>query len=83
MNARTSLVCALFLLTSSAVAHAQTRATCSRGDCEYHFDDEDVNSPGESAYGQWLTVHPPAKRVLLIRPRVSFVTELLTSAGGV
>lgn len=63
-------------------AAAQTEETCTKGDCEYRFDDEDVNTPGWSAYEEWLRVRGPAQRVLLIRPRVSFVMELVKSMNG-
>jgi hypothetical protein len=66
-----AIVCVVCLLTYSGVVAAQTRATCTRGDCDYRFDDEAMNAPGYSAYGQWFTSHAPPKRVLLIRPRVS------------
>lgn len=77
------IVGAAFLLTNSGVVAAQTRAACTRGDCEYHFDDEAMNAPGYSAYGQWFVSHRAPKRVLLIRPRVSYVAELLKSPDGV
>ena len=83
MKAIGAIFCAAFLLTYSAAAAAQTRATCTRGDCEYHFDDEAMNAPGYSAYGDWFKSHPAPKRVLLIRPRVSYVMELLKSPDGV
>ena len=77
-------VCALGLLAWSGAANAEAKeAACTRGDCAYRFDDEDVNSPGYSAYGSWLKVRPPAKRVMLIRPRISFVMELIKSTDGI
>jgi hypothetical protein len=83
MKAIGAIVCATFLLTFSGIAAAQTRASCTRGDCEYHFDDEAMNAPGYSAYGQWFTSHSPPKRAPLIRPRISYVMELLKSPDGV
>jgi hypothetical protein len=71
------------LLSRTRVASAETAADCRRGDCEYRFDDEALNDPGWSAYGDYLKIRPPAKRVMLIRPRVSFVPELLKSTNGV
>ena len=76
-------VCVLGLLSWSGAAHAQTKEQCLRGDCEYRFDDEDVNAPGPSAYGEWLKLRPAAKRVTLIRPRISFVMELVKSTQGI
>ena len=83
MKAIGVIVGAAVLLTYSAGAAAQARASCTRGDCEYHFDDEAMNAPGYSAYGQWFIAHRAPKRVLLIRPRVSYVMELLKSPDGV
>ena len=80
MKALRVSVCALGLLAWSAAVHAQTKAACLRGDCEYRFDDEALNAPGQSAYGQWFVIKPPARRVMLIRPRISFVPEMLKSA---
>lgn len=77
------VVCGALLVSWSGAARAQTRTQCLRGDCEYHFDDEGLNSPGYSAYGEWLRVRPGAKRVLLIRPRISFVMELVKSTLGI
>ena len=77
-----TLVCIVAWLAVPAAAAAQTRSQCTRGDCEYHFDDEAMNAPGYSAYGQWFTSHPPQKRVMLIRPRVSYVMDLVKSANG-
>ena len=76
-------ICALGLLSWSGAARAETEANCTRGDCEYRFDDEGVNSPGYSAYGEWLKIRGPAKNVRLIRPRISFVMELLKSTQGI
>jgi hypothetical protein len=83
VNNLRAILCALALLTASSAAHAQTRTRCLRGDCEYGFEDEAVNSPGYSAYGQWFTIRPPAKRVMLIRPRISFVMEMLKSPQSI
>ena len=58
-------------------ASAQTETACLRDDCEYRFDDELVNSPGMSAYGEVIKVPGRALRVNLIRPRISFVMSLL------
>jgi len=83
MKTLRATLCALAALTVSSVVHAQTRTQCLRGDCEYRFDDEGVNSPGYSAYGQWFIIRPPAKRVMLIRPRISFVMEMVKSTQGI
>jgi hypothetical protein len=75
--------CVLGLLSWSGAAHAETKEQCLRGDCEYRFDDEGVNAPGQSAYGEYLKVRGRAKYVPLIRPRISFVPEMLKSTTGI
>jgi hypothetical protein len=79
---RAVTLCAGLLLVSSA-GRAETQEQCVRGDCEYRFDDGDVNSPGWSPYMDAIKVGPRAKRVTLIRPRISFVMELVKSTQGV
>jgi hypothetical protein len=76
-------VCVLGLFSWSGAAHAETKEACLRGDCEYRFDDEGVNSPGHSAYDDWFKVRGRAKHAMLIRPRISFVMELLKSTQGI
>ena len=77
MNIRRAGVLALGILLVSRVAAAQTQDKCTKGDCEYRFDDEDLNAPGWSPYGEWLGVHKIAPKVGLIRPRISFIMEML------
>jgi hypothetical protein len=79
---RTVMLTAGVLLVAGA-ARAETQEQCVRGDCEYRFDDGDVNSPGWSPYLEYIKVGPRAKRVTLIRPRISFVMELVKSTQGV
>lgn len=83
MKVLLTAACALGLLCITGAAHAETKDQCLRGDCEYRFDDEAVNAPGQSAYGQWLKVRGPAKHAMLIRPRISFVMEMLKSTNGI
>jgi hypothetical protein len=72
--------CALLV---SGTATAETQEQCVRGDCEYRFDDGDVNSPGWSAYGAWFKLRPKTPRATLIRPRVSYVMEIIKSTHGI
>lgn len=71
------------LLLVSPLASAETQEECTEGNCVYRFDDGDVNSPGWSAYNDYIKIRHQAPRVLLIRPRVSFVMELFKSTDGV
>jgi hypothetical protein len=70
-------------LLVSRAAVAETHEQCVRGDCEYRFDDGDVNSPGWSAYSDYLKVRGPVHHAMLIRPRVSYVMELVKSTQSV
>lgn len=79
---RAGLFFAGFLLVSRA-AVAETQEECVRGDCVYRFDDGDVNSPGWSAYVDYLKVRGPVRQPMLIRPRVSYVMELVKSTQSV
>lgn len=70
-------------LMVSRAAVAETQEQCVRGDCEYRFDDGDVNSPGWSAYVGYLQVRGPVRLPMLIRPRISYVMELVKSTQSV
>jgi hypothetical protein len=77
---RLAAALALFAVCATAVAaRAETRTHCSGRDCDYYFDDGAVNSPGPSPYGELMKVRGRAPAAGLIRPRVSFVTELLVT----
>lgn len=45
----------------------------------YEFEDDALNALGNDAQGMILRVRPGAARVVLLRPRVQFVSELLQS----
>jgi hypothetical protein len=80
------------LLTSTLVLAESnvSRSTSSAGSARvsnaesldnlfYQFDDDALNALGNDAQGMVLRVRPGAARVLLLRPRVQFVTEMLQS----
>jgi len=77
------LACSLFL---AFPAHAEKPAPYQvqvRGDTasyEVAFDDESLLAPGASPYSDFLKGRIRAPKAMLLRPRVSFVPELLTSA---
>jgi hypothetical protein len=83
MRFRRAATCAVSLLLWSGIARAEAQEQCVRGDCEYRFDDGDVNSPGYSAYGEWFKLRPKTPRATLIRPRVSYVMELVKSTQSI
>jgi hypothetical protein len=72
---------ALALLLSAASAHAQSgvRSDWTREGGAHVFLDEDVLGSTAGPLGGQLRVRPPARRVTLIRPRTSWVPEMLKS----
>ncbi|HVU01616.1 MAG TPA: hypothetical protein VHE30_07690 [Polyangiaceae bacterium] len=79
------LAASLLLFAPPALAEDGSPGYAVAGDSTHEdvaFDDDDLLAAGESPYGDWFKVPPTAKRVMLIRPRTSFVTELLISIGA-
>lgn len=62
-----------------APAHAQASKTTDEN-YSYRFDDEDLLGSSLDASGDLIKIRLGPVRTLLIRPRVSFVTELQKSA---
>jgi len=78
-----SVVAAGFLL-APGVVRAEAPAKDADADAdhyEWRFDDDPLNAAGTNPYGEWLALRRPAPRAMLIRPRTSFVWELLASIG--
>ena len=78
------ITCALatgFLLAATSARAEPPPADATVDRYEWDFDADDLHSVGANPYGEWLAVHKKAPRVLLIRPRTSFVFELLESIG--
>jgi hypothetical protein len=67
--------CALALLALTASASAQSKDDRYR----YTFEPDDLMGETFGAPPPLLRVPPKGRRVMLIRPRVSFVVELLES----
>lgn len=68
-------------LVSSAVVHAQAKDAAG-GDKEgygYEFDDDPLSAGGFGPNDATIRVRPRAARTTLIRPRTSFVPEMLKS----
>lgn len=77
-----SVVAAGFLLAPAVRAEPPAKDEGSDADhYEWHFDDDPLNAAGTNPYGEWLAMRRPAPRAMLIRPRTSFVWELLASIG--
>ena len=73
------LVVALCSSASAAAFAEVVNVQHKKGQSDYIFDDESLDGESASPYGDWLKVHPPPKRVLLIRPRTAFVHEMIKS----
>lgn len=76
----TTLACLLTCATWSLGASAQYESLESTDDgYQVTFKDGDVLSDREGANGWVFRIPPAGRRVLLIRPRASFVGEMLKS----
>ncbi|HUO66865.1 MAG TPA: hypothetical protein VMV37_04965 [Gammaproteobacteria bacterium] len=70
------------VLASSAMAFAQDKAGGKEGGGEgygYEFDDDPLSAGGFGPNDATIRVRPRAARTTLIRPRTSFVPEMLKS----
>jgi hypothetical protein len=73
-------------LNAPALAQGLRQSVPARahdGDQFYPFDDDLLTAGAGSPYGDTLKVRPPPKRVLLIRPRTTFVQEMLKSVEDI
>jgi hypothetical protein len=74
------LACAAAILAVASQAVAETEATTRVGDNDYYrFKDDALLGAGFGAEGDVIRVRGVGLRVLLIRPRASFVPEMLKS----
>lgn len=69
----------LLFAASSASAQVKKQSHRDSGDSIYEFKDDLLNSDLNSPGGGLIVVRPNAARATLLRPRVSFVPELLKS----
>lgn len=68
------------LCGAAIVAPTPARADTGRDDDPYYtFEDDPLDAVGHDALGAVLHIRPGAARTLLIRPRVQFVAELLST----
>jgi hypothetical protein len=80
MAIRVAVLFASVFVALSATASAQVRhAQRTRGGDIYEFRDDPLAAQGMAATGWRITVVGGHPRVLLIRPRTSFVPEMLKS----
>ncbi len=75
---------ALIARTAAADTCAEPATSADRLDDHYSycFEDDPVHMIGTNPYNTMVRVRSRAPRTLLIRPRASFVPELLISAQG-
>jgi hypothetical protein len=67
------------LLLGARLAAAQVPATQAEDGYGYNFADDPLNAGGFGANDARIRVRPPPARITLIRPRTSFVPEMLKS----
>ena len=78
---------AAFVLTPALFAQVKTTdaAPAAGGDAGYgyEFDDDPLNAGGFGPNDATIRVRPKAARTTLIRPRTSFVPEMLKSVENI
>ncbi len=76
---------AAFVIAPAAFAQGKTAAKESKGDegYGYTFDDDPLNAGGFGPNDATIRVRPRAARTTLIRPRTSFVPEMLKSVENI
>ncbi len=74
-----AVVTGLFALAVSSVAFAQTKDSKTSDGYGYTFEDDPLNAGGFGPNDATIRVRPRAARTTLIRPRTSFVPEMLKS----
>lgn len=78
------------ILASSSLAFAQDAAPADKagdkggdGGYGYEFSDDPLNAGGFGPNDATIRVRPTAARTTLIRPRISFVQEMLKSVENI
>jgi len=78
-----ALLVGLATLLASPSVFAQARASDSDGGYGYEFSDDPLNAGGFGPSDATIRVRPTAARTTLIRPRTSFVPEMLKSVENI
>jgi hypothetical protein len=74
----------LAVLASSATVFAQSaKSSDAEGGYGYEFSDDPLNAGGFGPNDATIRVRPTAARTTLIRPRISFVQEMLKSVENI
>jgi hypothetical protein len=78
-----ALLIGVILILVTGLAHAEANKTINNVGKEegygYEFDDDPLNAGGFGPNDSVIKVRPRAARTTLIRPRTSFVPEMLKS----
>jgi hypothetical protein len=74
-----AFVAGLFALAVSSSAFAQSKDQKTSDGYGYTFEDDPLNAGGFGPNDATIRVRPRAARTTLIRPRTSFVPEMLKS----
>lgn len=78
-----SLLGVTVVLGWASLASADVKRSDFDREGGYHeFDDDNLLGGGTAPYGSWFKHRRPTARVLLIRPRASFVPEMLKSVDN-
>jgi hypothetical protein len=81
-----ALTVGISILASSSVAFAQAKSTeggGGDGGYGYEFSDDPLAAGGFGPNDATIRVRPTAARTTLIRPRISFVQEMLKSVENI
>ena len=75
-----SIIVGICLFSTNALADKHAQDEEGYG---YEFDDDILNGGGFGPYDATIKVRPKAARTTLIRPRTSFVPEMLKSVEDI
>lgn len=79
-----ALTVGLAIVGSSATVFAQSaKSSDADGGYGYEFSDDPLNAGGFGPNDATIRVRPTAARTTLIRPRISFVQEMLKSVENI
>lgn len=80
----TAISVGLAVVVSSATAFGQSaKSSDADGGYGYEFSDDPLNAGGFGPNDATIRVRPTAARTTLIRPRISFVQEMLKSVENI
>ena len=78
------LICIItFSLSLGSMAEAQTKTISHDEGYEYEFEDDPLNAGGFGADDARIRIRRGAQRTTLIKPRTSFIRELIKSVEDI